>query len=89
MTGAFGSHREGLIHVVEGSTLRLYLKVVFPAGKAIRSHRALLKYGGEERSELGELRYAHDRLEIEVKRPKLGAQYRPQQKWGFCDGSQA
>lgn len=81
LTDAFTAAREGLIHVVEGRTRRLYLKIVVPAGKTIRGHRALLKYGGEERSELQELRYAHDRLEIEIKRPKLGAQYWVEWTW--------
>lgn len=52
LVGSFDTEREGIIHVVEGRTRRVKLTVLFPAGKRIYEQRALLRYGGEERSEL-------------------------------------
>ncbi len=81
LVDCFPQEREQLIHVVEGRTKKLRLEIRFPAGRNVRNPRAIIKFGGEERSQLDSLVVSQSVLLLEVKRPKFGADYVVEWNW--------
>lgn len=82
---SFPDEREFYTHKVMDKTKRLTMIVKFNRGKRFRSARVLLGYGGAsyEEAKKVNLTKADDgsELELVVKRPKLGQEYRLEWDW--------
>ncbi len=82
---AFPDEREFYTHKVMDKTKRLTMTVRFDRGKRFRSARVFLGYGGASYEELkkADLTKTNDGCELElvVRRPKLGQEYRLEWDW--------
>jgi hypothetical protein len=77
LSDSFLNASEGLIHVVEAPTKRLWLIVVLPSGRSARNVRASLRYGGNPHTNLPTPSVSNNglRMEMMVNKPVLGAEY--------------
>lgn len=83
LVNAFPGDTEGLIHVVDYKTKKLRLVAILHPERACRTARAFLRFGGQLHTELPQPVISADntRIEIELKRPRLGADYYLEWEW--------
>lgn len=72
---------EAMIHVIEMETKKLRLIVEFPTNRKPTIARAILRYGGNPYKELGNPEIRGEKIEWEIKRPRLGAEYCLEWDW--------
>jgi hypothetical protein len=79
----FSGNPEGLIHLVSYKTKLFRMIIEFHEDRPCNSCRAFLRYGGKEHRTLPQpVTFAGGRrVEFEVKRPKLGAEYFLEWNW--------
>lgn len=80
---SFSGNPEGLIHVVDYKTKKLRMVVNFHTDKPCRTARAFLRFGGQAHKPLPQptLNSNKTKIEIEIKRPRLGADYYLEWDW--------
>lgn len=78
---SFTSNPESIIHVVEAETKFLRLVALLPKDRLPKSAKARLRYGGANHKELSSPKLSGERIEFELKRPKLGAEYCLEWEW--------
>lgn len=82
---AFPADTEFLIHVVEAETKKLKIVVELPINRKASGARLFLQYGGNPHKELAKplisISSSGQRLESEIKRPLLGAEYCLEWDW--------
>lgn len=83
LVNSFNASSESLIHIVSYKTNRLRLVVQFHPDKPCRSARAFLRYGSQIQKYLPIFNISEDKclIELEVKKPKLGAEYVLEWDW--------
>lgn len=79
----FSKDTEGLIHLVSDKTKRFRVFVEFHEQRRCNSARAFLRYGGKDYKALREPEVFEcgRRIEFEVRRPRLGAEYFLEWDW--------
>lgn len=79
LVDSFVKRTGALIHVVENRTKKLRMVVILPRERPAKSAHASFRYGGQMPKKLPDPLSrglnAGERIEIEVKNPKLGAEY--------------
>ncbi|HEX8494328.1 MAG TPA: hypothetical protein VF658_15875 [Pyrinomonadaceae bacterium] len=83
IVNAFNGHMESTIHVVAYKTRYVRIAVETHKDRPIKSARAVLRYGGQKYKKLPQPKLSSNncRAEMEVKRPKLGAEYYLEWDW--------
>lgn len=81
LENTFLESTEALIHVVEMETKKLRLIVEFPSTRIPTIARIILRYGGNPYKELGQIEIVGGKIEYEIKRPRLGAEYCLEWDW--------
>jgi hypothetical protein len=81
LTDSFLTARESLIHVVEAETKLLRMVVELPKQRMPKTARLFLRFGGQVFKELKAPIVAGARIEAEIKRPRLGAEYCLHWEW--------
>ncbi|SER37731.1 hypothetical protein SAMN05421690_102232 [Nitrosomonas sp. Nm51] len=80
-TGAFGKTECTLSHTIDNETDQLKLVVELPKGRPISSAHAYCVYNGNKEALLPPVVAGETRIETEIKKPKLGAEYRLEWTW--------
>jgi hypothetical protein len=80
---SFEKDTESFTHVVAHKTKKLTLTTNFHSKRPCRTTRAYLRYGGQVHQALSRVEVSSDRCRarLEVKRPKLGAEYTMEWDW--------
>ena len=85
LTDSFLRTPEAIIHVVESKTKKLKLVVVLPSERPATNAVVTLSFGGQPHRRLFPPRLTGqvtgERIEWEIKGPKLGAEYRLEWEW--------
>lgn len=81
LTNSFHATTETLIHTVSTETKNLKLIAEFPKQRTAKSARVDLRYGGETNKELPPPLISGNKIEAEIKRPLLGAEYCLEWDW--------
>lgn len=85
LTDSFLRTPEAVIHVTESKTKKLKMVIILPPGRPAINAIATLSFGGQPHSRLFPPRLTGqvtgERIEWEIKAPKLGAEYRLEWDW--------
>jgi hypothetical protein len=85
LTDSFLRTPEALIHVTESKTKKLKMVVILPPDRPATNALATLSFGGQPHRRLVPPRLTGqvtgERIELEIKAPKLGAEYRLEWNW--------